>query len=102
MKTQKTNKCLEKDKKGKMPTYITDFINKKSNKVGSDGSSYGLEMTSPNFESTSKITSKLSKTISPEDIARKKKEHFALLKARIERKTTQPNGKASSKKKKAH
>lgn len=51
--------------------------------MGSDGSSYNMEMTSPNVETNSKITSKLSKTISPEDIIRRKKEHHAAIKERI-------------------
>lgn len=100
IKNQRSLKNSEK--KNKIPTYISDFINKKSSKMGSDGSSYNMEMTSPNVETVSKLTSKLSKTISPEDIIKRKKEHHAVIKERIERKTTQPATKASSKKKKNH
>ena len=47
-----------------MPAYITEFINKKGQKLN-EGYYCALEITSPNMES-SKLTAKLSKTISPE------------------------------------
>lgn len=51
---------------GKIPAYINEYINMKSSKCGSGGSSYALEMTSPNIHAEhSKITSKMSKTILP-------------------------------------
>lgn len=61
-----------------MPAYISEFINKKSSKCGSGGSSYVLEMTSANMQS-SKMVSKMSKTVLPEE-GRRKKEHVAVIK----------------------
>lgn len=87
-----------------MPAYITDFINKKAYKYGTEGTSYVLEMTSQNIES-SKMTSKLSKTISPEQLNKKKKDNMTLIKQRMERKTAQPSMKNkgdASRRKKVH
>lgn len=39
------------------------------------------------------MTSKLSKTIIPEDINKKKKDNMAIIKQRMERKTAQPSSK---------
>jgi len=70
---------IERDKKSsKVPAYISDYINKKNIKFGSDGSPT-LEATSPNIEN-SKIISKLSKTLCPEELTKKKKDNMALIK----------------------
>lgn len=102
LRTEKINFDTDK-RNSKMPAYITDFINKKGQKGVVEGSSNTLELTSPNIEG-SKLTSKLSKTISPEEINRKKKDNMALIKERMERKTAQPACKTRdpSRKKKVH
>lgn len=77
LRTEKVN--FDDKRNSKMPAYITDFINKKAYKYGTEGASYVLEMTSQNIES-SKMTSKLSKTISPEELNKKKKDNMTLIK----------------------
>lgn len=50
MKNEKIiNYRNDKRASGKIPAYISDFINKKGTKCGSGGSSYVLEMTSVNM-----------------------------------------------------
>lgn len=65
MKNDKQSSRGDKDKKNsnRMPSYIVDFINKKSSKLGNHGGhSYIHEVS--NTDNFTKV-SKLSKTISP-------------------------------------